>query len=72
MGMRATVRCRPTLAYIEYTLTATELITRYYSSLKLAQCCFNVKPTPATLADNKPTFGGCAVLARKALTVNML
>ena len=26
----------------------------------------------ATLADNKPTFGECAVLAWKALTVNML
>ena len=25
-----------------------------------------------TLADIKPTFGGCAVLAGKALTVNML
>ena len=25
-----------------------------------------------TLADNKPTFGECAVLAGKALTINML
>ena len=61
---------------IEYTLTAlisaTELITRYYSNEKLAQCCFNVSPTSATLADIKPTFGECAVLAGKALTVNML
>ena len=39
---------------------------------KLAQCCFNVRPTSATLADIKPTFGECAVLAGKALTVNML
>ena len=61
---------------IEYTLTAlisaTELITRYYSNEKLAQCCFNVRPTSATLADNKPIFGECAVLAVKALTVNIL
>ena len=55
---------------IECTLTAlilaTELITRYYSNEKLAQCCFNVRPTSATLADIKPTFVECA------LTVNML
>ena len=61
---------------IEYTLTAiisaTELITRYYSNEKLAQCCFNVGPMSATLAEDKPTFGECAVLAGKALTVNML
>ena len=61
---------------IEYTLTvlisATELITRYYSNEKLAQCCFIVRPTSATLADIKPTFGECALLAGKALTVNML
>ena len=38
----------------------------------MAQCCFNVRPTSATLADIKPTFGECAVLAGKALTVNML
>ena len=60
---------------IEYTLTvlisATELITRYYSNEKLAQCCFNVRPTYATLADIKPTFGECAMLARKAITVNI-
>ena len=52
--------------------SATELITRYYSNDKLAQCCFKVRPTSATLADIKPTFGECAVLAGKALTVNML
>ena len=74
MGMRGTVRC---LHYpIEYTLTAllsaTELITRYYSNDKLAQCCFNVRPTSATLVDIKPTFGEYAVVAGKALTVNML
>ena len=61
---------------IEYPLTAlisaAELITRYYSNEKLAQCCFNVRPLSATLADIKPTFGECAVLAGKALTVNML
>ena len=53
-------------------ISATELITRYYSNEKLAQCCFNVRPTFATLADIKPAFGECAVLAGKALTVNML
>ena len=38
----------------------------------MAQCCFNVRPTSATLADNIPTFGECVVLAEKALTANML
>ena len=61
---------------IEYTLTAlisgAELIARYYSSDKSAQCCFNVRQTSAMLADIKPTFGECAVLAWKALAVNML
>ena len=40
--------------------------------MKLAQCCFNVRPTSATLADKKSIFGEYAVLAEKALTVNML
>ena len=53
-------------------ISATELITRYYYNEKLAQCCFNVRPTSATLADIKPTFDECAVLAGNALTVNML
>ena len=53
-------------------ISATELITIYYSNEKLAQFCFNVRPTSATLADIKPTSGECAVLAAKALTVNML
>ena len=53
-------------------ISATKLITRYYSNEKLAQCCFNARPTSATLVDIKPTFGQCAVLAGKALTVNML
>ena len=61
---------------MEYTLSAliaaTELITRYYSNEKLAHCCFNARQTSATLADNKPTFGECAVLVGKALTVNIL
>ena len=52
-------------------ISATELITRYYSIEKLAQCCFNVRPTSETLVDIKPTFGEYAVLAGKALTVNM-
>ena len=53
-------------------LSTTELIKRYYSNNKLAQCCFNSIPTSATLADNKPTVGECVVLAEKALTVSML
>ena len=53
-------------------ISATELITRYYSNEKSAQCCFNVRQTLQSLADIKPTFGDCAVLAGKALTVNML
>ena len=51
-------------------ISATELITRYYSNEKLAQCCFNFRPTSATLADIKPTFGKCAVFVGKS--VNML
>ena len=39
---------------------------------KLAQCCFNARPTSARLADIKPTFGECAMLFGKGLTVNML
>ena len=31
-----------------------------------------VRPTSATLADIKPTFGECALLAGKSLTLNML
>ena len=43
-------------------ISATELITRYYSNETLIQCCVNV--------NIKPTFGECAVFAGKALTVN--
>ena len=61
---------------MEYTLTAlisgTELITRYYSNEKLAQCFFIVGPTSGTLDNIKPTLGECAMLAGKALTVIML
>ena len=61
---------------MEYTLTAlisaTELITRYYSNEKLAQSCSDVRPMSVTSADIKPTFGECAVLAGKALTVSMM
>ena len=48
------------------------LYAKYYSKEKLAQCSFHVRSTFATLADIKPTFGECAALAGKALTVNML
>ena len=51
-------------------ISATELITRYYSNETLIQCCYNVGPTSATLANIEPTFGGCAVFAGKALTLN--
>ena len=71
MRMCGAVKCRLTLAF-NSIISETELITRYYSNEKLAQCCFNVRPTSATLADIKPTFGVCALLAGKALTVNML
>ena len=51
-GMRGTVKCRPTVWPIEYRLTAwisaTKLITWYYSNETLTQCCFNVRPTSAT------------------------
>ena len=53
-------------------IAETELITIYYSNEKSAQCCFSVRPTSATLADIKPTFGECVVLSWKAITVNML
>ena len=39
---------------------------------KLAQCCFNVTPTFAKLAEIIPTFGECAMLVGKALNANML
>ena len=57
--------------HISALISATELITRYYSNEKLA-LCFNVRLTSATLADLKPTFGERAMLAGKILTVNML
>ena len=50
-----TVKCRPTVAYqvqIDDINIATELITRYYSNETLIQCCFNVRPTSATLAQH--------------------
>ena len=50
-------------------LSTTELITRYYTNEKLAQRCFNVRPTSVTFADIKPTFGECALLAGKDLIV---
>ena len=51
--MPGTVKCRPAVAYwvqIDGINIATELITRYYSNETLIQCCFNVRPTSATLA----------------------
>ena len=51
--MPGTVKCRPTVAYwvqIDGINIATELITRYYLNGTLIQCCFNARPTSATLA----------------------
>ena len=50
--MPGTVKCRPTVAYwvqIDGINIATELITRYYLNGTLIQCCFNARPTSATL-----------------------
>ena len=59
MRMCGTVKCRPTLAY-----------RVHFDSINISECTdFNEK---LALADIKPTFGECAVLAGKALTVNML
>ena len=51
-----------------------ELICSYFSIIifiRYRPICSTVGPTSATLADIKPTSGECAVLAGKALTVNM-
>ena len=51
--MPGTVKYRPTVAYwvqIDGINIATELITRYYLNETLIQCCFNARPTSATLA----------------------
>ena len=53
--MPRTVKCRPTVAYwvqIDGINIATELITRYYLNGTLIQCCFNARPTSATLAQH--------------------
>ena len=53
--MPGTVKCRPTVAYwvqIDGINIATELITRYYLNRTLIQCCFNARPTSATLAQH--------------------
>ena len=71
-----TVKCWPTLAYRVHFDSINISDWTDYKILLQRQigplCCFNVRPTSATLADIKPTFGECAVLAGKALTVNML
>ena len=54
-GMRWTITCRHTVAYrvqADALISATKLITRYYSNETLPQCCFNVKPTSVTLAQH--------------------
>ena len=53
--MPGMVKCRPTVAYwvqIDGNNIATELITRYYLNGTLIQCCFNARPTSATLAQH--------------------
>ena len=60
MRMPGTVKCRPTIAYwvqIDGINIATELITRKYSNETLIQCCFNVRPTSATLAKHWTNIG---------------
>ena len=55
MRVPGTVKCRPTVAYwvqIDGINIATELITRYYLNETLIQCCFNARPTSATLAQH--------------------
>ena len=77
MGIRRSVRCRPTLAYrvhfesLTALISATEQITRYYSNEKSAQCCLIVIPTSATLADIKPTFRECAVFKLKKMSLQV-
>ena len=70
MDMRGAVKCRPIECRLTALISATELITRYYSNKTLIRCCFNVRPMSATLANIKPTIGECAVCAGVALTVN--
>ena len=53
--MPGAVKCRPTGAFwvqIDGINIATELITRYYLNETLIQCCFNARPTSATLAQH--------------------
>ena len=67
--MPGTVKCRQTGAYwvhIDGINIATELITRYYSNETLIQCCFNVRPTSATLAQHWPTLDKCTMFERKS------
>ena len=55
MRMPGAVKCRPTVAYwvqIDGINIATELITIYYLNETLIQCCFNARPTSATLAQH--------------------
>ena len=60
MRMPRTVKCRPTVAYwvqIDAINIPTELITRYHSNKTLIQCCINVRPTSATLAQHWTSIG---------------
>ena len=60
MRMPGTVKCRPTVAYwvqIDGINIPTELITRYHSNKTLIQCCINVRPTSATLAQHWTNIG---------------
>ena len=75
--MRGTVKCRPrpTSAYrVHFDAINISNCTDYniLHNEKLAQLYFNVRATPATLADNIPTIIECAVLVEKALAANML
>ena len=67
--MPGTVKCRPTVAYwvqIDGINISTELITRYYLNDTLIQCCFNVRPTSATLPNIELTLDKCTMFERKS------
>ena len=71
--MRGTVMCGHTVGYRvqAYALiSTTKLITIYYSNKTLPQCCFNVRPTSATLAHYWTNIGGVYNVWGKSCPVN--
>ena len=57
-GMRGPVTCMPIKYRLTALISATKLITRYYSNETLTHCCFNASPTSATLAQLQTNIGG--------------